>query len=155
MITEIEQIQNLVIALLAGVILIRVLDAAVSAPKARTQKQVLTTIGVFNGLAIEIGFSPMQSFAGELTLLSSVIPGSYPHLIGTIASVGTAFALIWGVGTMIERSGKIGAAAFLLAFVSGMMLPYQDTILLGGVLMVGAVITVDLAPTSQWRSRGL
>ena len=153
MINQISDVDDLVFGLLAGVILVRVIAELIDHRKPKSQKRAITSVAFFNGLILEIGFSPMESIAAELTPLTTLIPDGFPLVIATLVAVGTFFELLYGLGKMIEGSNILGVTAFLFAFAAGGMLPYTETAVVGGFLLFLALFSSELSPATHWMTR--
>ena len=138
---------------IGAALLIRVLAEIVGGYKAESQKRIITSIAVFNGLILELGLSPMGTFASQLVPLSPLLTVEFSNLIRSLITVGTALEILYGLGKMWEGSGGFGISAFILAFLGGAMIPYQDTMVVGTFLIVLAIPLMEIAPANQWRTR--
>lgn len=144
---------ELVLGGLGAILLFRVLSMIVNGYKAESQKRAITSVAVFNGLILEIGLSPIGAFASELVHISSLLTVEFSSLIQSLLVVGTVLELLYGVGKMWEGSGRLGILAFIIAFVGGAMLPYQETAMTGLVLIFLALPIVEFTPANQWQKR--
>lgn len=95
----------------------------------------------------------METIAAELTPLTPLIPDGFPLVIATLVAVGTFFGLLYGFGKMVEGSNIVGVTALLVAFVAGGMLPYEDTVMVGGVLIFVALFLSEFSPATHWMTR--
>lgn len=153
MIDQISDVGNIVFGFLAGMVLFRVIGELIDHQKPKSQKRLITSVAIFNGLILEIGFSPMETTAAELTPLTPLIPDGFPLVIATLVAVGTFFELLYGFGKMVDGSNIVGVAAFLVAFVAGGLLPYEETVVVGGVLLFVALFLSELSPATHWMTR--
>lgn len=150
---EVTTIGNWIIGGIGAALLFRVLAEIVGGYKAESQKRIITSIAVFNGLILEIGLSPMGTFASQLVPLSPLLTVEFSNLIRSLITVGTALEILYGLGKMWEGSGGFGISAFILALLGGAMIPYQDTMVVGTFLIVLAIPLMEIAPANQWRTR--
>ena len=106
-----------------------------------------------NGVLLEIGLSPVNTFAAELVPLTPYLPNEFSNLIQALIAVGTFFEVLYGLDKMWNGSGLLGVIAFAVAFLGGTMVLYQDTILIGMALIMLAIPFTELSPANQLARR--
>lgn len=138
---------------IVGFLFLAILANVISIQRPKSQKRIITTVAVANGLILELGLSPMGTLSSELVTLSPFFTVEFGNFVRSSVAVATVFEIVFGLSKMWEGSGWLGVLSFGFAFVGGVLLPYQE-IAIGGIFLIGLAYPImELSPTSHWMSR--
>jgi len=132
---------------IAAIFFVIVIQNIVAFSTPGAQKHILTGLAVGNGLIIGIGLAPMSTIAASLVPLSPLLTSEYITLISATVKVGTAVELVFGLLKMVGGSGLFGAAAFLVAFIAGIFLPFRSTMVIAIVVIGFCLLAVEASPS--------
>lgn len=146
---NVDVVVELVTGGIGAIFLLWIFTSITDVHKAESQKRIITSVAIFNGLILEVGISPLGILSSKLTDLTPLLPVEVSNLVYSFIAVGTFFETLYGLLKMGEGSGWPGIASFVLAFLGGAMLSYQDTMVGGVILIALAIPIVELIPANQ------
>jgi hypothetical protein len=132
-----------ILALLLWIAITRLLQSY----RARDQNRILLPVAVANGVLLTIGVSPVGLLASELVQYTPAISLKVAHLIQGILDVSVVLSILFGLGTMLEKSGIIGGVSFAVGFLGGFLLIYSPV---AGILLIMGAIGVEEYAPAKW-----
>jgi hypothetical protein len=144
----VESVPEVIFAVIAAFVFFAAVQKVLESRKEGTQAQIHTNVAVANGFAIEYGLSPLGTLAEGLVEITPALTTSYSQTVTNILLIATVFTLLFGLGTMYERKGRIGLLSFGVGLGGGALLAVWPS--MGAFwLIVGNMIT-KFAPVSKW-----
>lgn len=139
-------LQNWIVAIILGMIAIRVVGQILQSVDDTPAKQALLHIAMVNGIVLGLGISPNVTAAEALVNTTPAFDYRVSGFIGSLVDVATVVDIFLGLLLSYDKGRVLAVVGFVFAFIGGYLLPIEP--LLGVITWMSATLVSLASPNT-------